>query len=60
MTTIDKLHEPVRLAFLDALKLTNQLNKDDPDWTYTPVGEKNTSFYKIRITDETGEFVGYL
>lgn len=44
-----------------AIKIAEEMKKNDPEWTYTPVHDpKGTGFSFIAVYDENGEFISKL
>ena len=44
-----------------AIKIAEEMKKNDPDWTYTPFHDpKGTGFSFIAVYDENGEFISKL
>jgi hypothetical protein len=61
MTTITTdLHEATRLTRAQAANTAEQIQKDDDDCTYEPMGLADTDQAVIEVYDEDGDFLGYL
>jgi hypothetical protein len=59
-TLIDNLHEATKLTRVQAVNTAEQIQKDDPDWSYEPMGLADTDQAVIEVYDEDGDFLGYL
>jgi hypothetical protein len=61
MTTLrDNINEARKLTRAQAVNTAEQIQKDDDEWTYEPMGLADTDQAVIEVYDEDGDFLGYL
>lgn len=58
---INMIHVETMFTKEKAIKIAEEMKKNDPDWTYTPFHDpKGTGFSFIAVYDENGEFISKL